>query len=430
MLTRRIYSNILLTTSLAVSMVSCALVPQPSTSKLNPSTADSLAPIATIDLTPLYVKISTDGGRYFAEINEQSITVTDLLSQTNITLQTSNTESAIFSKSGNLLASASTTEPISIWTLPNITPILLPGSYGPITDMLFSDDENIFLAIDTTKTIYIWDLTNYELVSLYDFGLWPSQNRRISSVVLSPDSSTIAAISTDDTPVIKLCVLTSQSDCRTVEWPQSARPFYAAEFSPNWSYLAFVSGASAQIFNLTTNSIGPLLTHEDAISDWQFLPDEDTLAIYTAGTINQHYTAILKLWDTSTGENTQTFMRSTYSSATTISPTGSYIATSSDTGNIHIWDIITGAQEAVYTNPNNSINYNSLQYSPDGKLLASVDTEGSITLWDTKTHQALSTNSLDNITPTSIDFSLDGDWITTLTDRDNLTLWKPSDTLE
>jgi len=296
--------------------------------------------------------------------------------------------------------------------------------------MLFSDDENIFLAVDITKTIYIWDLTNYELVSLYDFGLWPSHNRRISSVVLSPDNSTMAAISADDIPVIKLCNLTDQSDCRTVKWPQSARPFYAAEFSPNWSYLAFISGASAQIFNLTTNSVGPLLTHEDAISHWQFLPDEDTLAIYTAGTINQHYTAILKLWDASTGENTQTFMRSTYTSATTINPIGSHIATSSDTGSIHIWDITTGAQEAVYTNPNNAINYNSLQYSPNGKLLASVDAEGSITLWDTKTHQALSTNSLDNIIPTSIDFSLDGDWITTLTDRDNLTLWKPSDTLK
>ena len=428
--TRRIYTNILITTGLAVCMVSCAIAPQTSTSKLNPSTAASLAPIATIDLTPLYAKISTKGGRYIAEINKQSITVTDLLSQTNVKLQTFNPKSAIFSKSGQLLASASTTEPISIWTLPNTTPMLLPGSYGPLTDMLFSDDENIFLAIDDSKIIYIWDLTNYELVSLYDFGLWPSQNRRISSVVLSPDNSTIAAISTDDIPVLKLCILTQQSDCRTVEWPQSARPIYAAEFSPNWSYLAFISGASAQIFNLTTNSIGPLLTHEDAISDWQFLPDEDTLAIYTAGAINQHYTAILKLWDTSTGENTQTFMRSTYTSATTISPTGSHLATSSDTGNIHIWDITTGAQEAVYTNPNNAISYNSLKYSPDGKLLASVDTKGSITLWDTETHQALSTNSLDNIIPTSIDFSIDGDWITTLTDSDNLTLWKPSDTLE
>jgi len=429
MLPIRLYSNILLTTCLAISIISCSLVPQTNTPKLNSSTAASLAPIATIDMTPLYNKISTNGGQYFAEIYDKSIIVTDLLSQTNITLQASDTQSAVLSKSGTLLASSSGTEPIALWTLPNTTPTQLSGSYGPITNMLFSDDENIFLAIDLSKKIYIWDLTNYELVSLYDFSLWPSQNRRISSIVLSPDNSTLGVMSTDDIPVIKLCSLADPSDCRTVDWPESTRPFYTVEFSPNWSHLVFISGASAQVFDLTTNSTGPLLTHEDSISNWKFLQDGDILAIYTAGTINQHYTAILKLWDTSTGENTQTFMRSTYTSATTINPIGSHIATSSDTGYIHIWDITTGAQKAVYSNPNNAIYY-SLQYSPDGKLLASVDAEGSITLWDTTTHQALFTNSLTNSIPTSIDFSLDGAWLTTLTDRDQLTLWKPSDTLE
>ena len=66
-----------------------------------------------------------------------------------------------------------------------------------------------------------------------------------------------------------------------------------------------------------------------------------------------------------------------------------------------------------------------LQYSPDGTILASLDTTGTLALWDTKTHKQLKTVSLPNSYPTNLDFSSQGDWITTITDDDYITLWKP-----
>ena len=429
MLTNRLHIISLFATALIVSATSCTITSQSAIPKLNPETAASLAPVATIDMSPLYTKISANGGQYFANVHDQTITLTDLLSQTSITLQAPNAHLAFMSSSGKLLVSTSYTDPISIWDLPNPTPKHLFGPYGSIVSMAFSEDSTMLLALDTNKMIYLWDLATDDLIALYDFKSWPAQNRHISSIDLSPDSSHFAAISADDIPAIKICDLSNPNNCRTIEWPQSARQFYAVEFNTNWTQLAFISGASAQLFDISTNKLGPLLTHEDAISNWRFTPDGEILAIYTAGTINQHYASLIKLWDTSTGDNTQTFMRSKYAHATTINPQGTHIATSSDTGYIHIWDIDSGKQEAVYSNTDSNTEYLSLAYSPDGKLLAAVDANGTITLWDTKTHQELSSSSVPNISPTTLDFSVNGNWITTFSDNDYVTIWKPSDSI-
>ena len=71
-------------------------------------------------------------------------------------------------------------------------------------------------------------------------------------------------------------------------------------------------------------------------------------SVYTAGTINQHYASILKLWDVTSGSLIQTFMRSTYNYATALNPTWTQLATSSDTGYIHIWNIYVNICRTIF----------------------------------------------------------------------------------
>ena len=426
MISLRRTSTILSLVVLVLLVTSCDIVTFNNISKLNIQTASSLSPTASIDMSPLYTKAWPRGGRYIAEINEQNITITDIITQTNITLSAPNAKDVVFAQSGTILASSSYTEPISFWRLPETAPSSLNGQYDEIDIMYLSQQGDILVAMDITKIIYIWDLTNNNLVSVYDFSSWPEPNRQISSIKLSPDKSRFAAISTDDIPAIKLCNFTEVNTCSTITWPVSPRPFYEAEFSPDWNTLALISGASVQIIDLSSNTSGPLLAHEDSISNWSFSPDGRTFAVYTAGTINQHYAAILKLWDISSGAQIQTFMRSTFNYATTLNPAWTMVATSSDTGYIHIWNINSGIQETIYKNHNIGAEYRALQYSPDGTILASIDSDGILTLWDAKNHSQLRTVSLPNSFPSSLDFSLDGDWITTVTDDGHITLWKPA----
>ena len=425
MISLRHHLAVLLTAVVVITNAACTLIPSTTSAQINTTTAVSLAPITTVDMSPLYNKAWIPGAQYIAEVNKQSITVTNLLTQTSIALTAPNAKNAAFSKSGNLLAFSSYTDPISIYDLEQTSRTPVHGPYNEITAMHFSEKDDMLIVMDTAKIVYIWDLTTYDLVSVYDFSSWPDINRQIETLSFSPDNSTIAVISTDDIPAIKLCSLTELGSCSTTTWPASARPFYEAEFSPNWDKVALISGASAQIINLVTNTPGPLLTHEDAISNWEFSPDGKIFAVYTAGTINQHYASILKLWDVTSGSLIQTFMRSTYNYATALNPTWTQLATSSDTGYIHIWNIETGVQDSIYTNNNMGVEYQMLQYSPDGTILASLDTTGTLALWDTKTHKQLKTVSLPNSYPTNLDFSSQGDWITTITDDDYITLWKP-----
>jgi eukaryotic-like serine/threonine-protein kinase len=77
------------------------------------------------------------------------------------------------------------------------------------------------------------------------------------------------------------------------------------------------------------------------------------------------------------GQLTQSF---DYGSGPVVwSPDGKYLAASTNSGLVCVWDVMTGETLAGYTGHANLVN--ALDWSPDGTRLASGGDDGTIQIW-------------------------------------------------
>ena len=88
------------------------------------------------------------------------------------------------------------------------------------------------------------------------------------------------------------------------------------------------------------------------------------------------------MWDAATGEHKTTLRGHTKTvSDVEYSPDGKTIASGSTDGTLRLWDAITGEHKATFTAHTDLV---SVVYSPDGQTIATRSTDGTVLLWDTK----------------------------------------------
>jgi WD40 repeat protein/uncharacterized caspase-like protein len=142
----------------------------------------------------------------------------------------------------------------------------------------------------------------------------------------------------------------------------------------------------------------------------------------------------IKLWDITTGRVLRTFSGHTLPVLTiAFSPDSKILASGSSDGMIKLWSVVSGQELKTLRKHVSSVNptrfgVDSINFSPDGKMLASVSNESfgdeaTIELWDVASGQELSSLKGHTSHLNSVIFSPDGKMLASGSDDGTARLW-------
>lgn len=194
--------------------------------------------------------------------------------------------------------------------------------------------------------------------------------------IFTPDGSMVATFSGDKIE-IQMWDAKAGTLVQTLSGFETAAPVYSAVFAPDNKTMAWVSRATVQFMDMASGKLGEKLQFEDFVGGAQFTPDSQSFVTLDTTTVNNQPVGTIQVWNVADGKMLQQLTNAQFFTGLSIAPQGTLLATG--VGNtIQIWDWKKGG-DATGTNAPGQIA--TLDFSNDGKLLATGDQDGNIVMW-------------------------------------------------
>lgn len=290
----------------------------------------------------------------------------------------------------------------------------LQGNEDSVITASFSPDGNFIATGDRAGTVKIWrrDGKLLETIAAHTDAVW--------SVAWSADGETIATASENTS--VKLW----KPDGTLLETLRGHEAWVVSViFSPDNTIITTSWDGTVKIWNPNGDNIKTLASHNAGVFDISFSPDGETFATASRdGTV--------KLWSQD-GENIKTMLaHDDWVFSVSFSPDGETIATGSRNGMVKLWNR-NGEMLAIL--PGHDAPVFGVSFSPDGKTLASASWDTTVKLWslDFSRMRGKSDKKIDgeelqtlpghNDSVWSLDFSPDGKTLATTSEDGTVKLW-------
>jgi WD40 repeat protein len=316
------------------------------------------------------------------------------------------------SPDGQTLVTNAGEHTLRIWNVTSRTSSELFGHTDGIQDLAFSADGKYFASGGIDNKVLLWRATPFTPLS----HLVSTEYDGSSVAVFSPDGKTIATGNCQTQ--ITLWDTATGAPTMTLGAGSAGNSVLGCvqylAFSPDGKRLAAATVGGLFIVDLTThqllvftNSGSPLIVVHGVMT---FSPDGHFL-------VTSDVAGNLTVWDTMTGTPVRAFPAASarFSSGATFSPGGSLLAMGEQGNDVTLVDGHDFSTVVTLHGPTASTAIVvQVAFSPDGKMLAALNSTGTITLWQLQARtlassfQALTTTNVSAQAYASLAFSPDG----------------------
>ena len=400
------------------------------------------------------IAFSPDGSMLAYASNDEYVRIYDTSNWKILKrFQTGNryTGPVIFSPDSKILVSANSEYNAVVWDVATGEQVnTFEGHTRSITSMAFSSDGQTFVTGSWDRTIRLWDVSTGTLRTKFT-----KHSDGVSRIIFYPDGRTFAGVGYNQNGS-HLWDIETGDYLGVPKQPISSK----STFSPDGSKIAIAKGRELRIWDVENGKYRFQLTgHLYSISSIAFSPNGRILITggngelhlwdvvsgsqkmsisghnkYTYGlalspdnrTIAIGSREEIRIWDAVTGTQKTTLYESHWGNDTmTFSPDGSILA--SEVGwHLHLWNVDAGTQliklKAFLGNSASGYGVASIEFSPNGRYLASGSSDATVQLWYLgRTHKGTLTGHTDGLK--SLAFSYDSRTLATGSKDKTIRLW-------
>lgn len=211
--------------------------------------------------------------------------------------------------------------------------VTLGGERQTVTGLALAPGGGFLAVASQDQVLEVWDTLAGVQVREWTVPAW------LTDLTYSPDGRLLAGTDIMNFTV-RIFDAASGAEVRTLTWTESASPvLYKAVFSPDWLTLAWVARGTVQFMQVDSGQLGPVLSHEDFVSDVAWSPDSSLLATAAGATVEGNFVPVVIIWDAGSGEPVHTLVQSTVAVELAFSPDGRELANLDAEGKLQIWAV-------------------------------------------------------------------------------------------